>query len=412
MATAQSRSTLAGNVAALYREFGLDGVDIDWEYPGQAGNAGNGVDPQDTARFLLFLQVLRRALPAGAVLTAAAQTVPFADAQGNPGADVRAFAQVLDWVLIMNYDTWGGEFCASPVARALSLTASLRLRLRSLSPPVLPLPVFVGVAASDPPGPNAPLSDQCGNSTQPAASALAALRAWTGAGFPAAQLVLGVPSYGYVSRSSASRLRVRARASADVGPPYENRRRRAPVRQYLEWTDALALAQEARPQWRAAAGAGPMLIVNEDGNTNGGSVQFRELVRQGALSPYTPQARTTKGTVGLPAVVNATAIRTSEDASPDGSSFTTADAAAMPPPRQFAGGGGFSRRWDGCSGTPFLRSGGARQVVSYDDPASLAAKAQLAREAGMRGVNLFDVHGDTDEWDLADALRRGLALAR
>jgi hypothetical protein len=26
-------------------------------------------------------------------------------------ADVRAFADILDWALIMNYDVWGGAFC-------------------------------------------------------------------------------------------------------------------------------------------------------------------------------------------------------------------------------------------------------------------------------------------------------------
>ena len=66
--------------------------------------------------------------------------------------------------------------------------------------------------------------------------------------------------------------------------------------------------------------------------------------------------------------------------------------------------------WDACSNTPFLRSAGAQQVVAYDDPVSLEIKAQLVREAGMRGVNMFDVHGDTDDWDLTDALRRGLGL--
>ena len=45
-----------------------------------------------------------------------------------------------------------------------------------------------------------------------------------------------------------------------------------------------------------------------------------------------------------------------------------------------------------------------------DDPQSLEMKATFARYAGLRGVNLFDIHGDTDEADLADALRRGLGL--
>lgn len=71
---------------------------------------------------------------------------------------------------------------------------------------------------------------------------------------------------------------------------------------------------------------------------------------------------------------------------------------------------GFARQWDGCSNTPYLRGGSAKQVVSYDDPQSLEMKGMFAKEAGLLGVNMFDVHGDTDHWDLTDAIRRGLGL--
>ena len=40
--------------------------------------------------------------------------------------------------------------------------------------------------------------------------------------------------------------------------------------------------------------------------------------------------------------------------------------------------------------------------ILYDDPVSLEIKAQLVLQAGMLGVNMFDIHGDTDEWDLTD----------
>lgn len=65
---------------------------------------------QDSANFLFFLQELRAALPQGALITAATQVWPFADENGNPMGDVSAFAKVLDWILIMNYDIWGCEF--------------------------------------------------------------------------------------------------------------------------------------------------------------------------------------------------------------------------------------------------------------------------------------------------------------
>lgn len=50
------------------------------------------------------------------------------------------------------------------------------------------------------------LGDLCGTSTQPQASAQAAVQQWTDAGFPASKLLLGLPLYGYVSQSSSTTL--------------------------------------------------------------------------------------------------------------------------------------------------------------------------------------------------------------
>ncbi|EJF61166.1 glycoside hydrolase [Dichomitus squalens LYAD-421 SS1] len=386
--TPENRATLANNILTLYQQYGLDGIDLDWEYPGQSGNSGNGVSPADSANFLEFLRVLRDTLPPGAKITAATQTVPFAGADGSPLRDVSDFARVLDWVLIMNYDSWG---------------------------------------SSDQPGPNAPLSDACSNSTQPGASALAALRAWTAAGFPASQLVLGVPSYGYLSRSSATRLRTRAggtRASPRVyrsGRLAENGRRRREQRQgqgqkrsmqrfVWDWIDSLL----GPPVYDTDKSG---LLVNEDGGTDDGQVQFRELVRQGALAPYSSSP-------GAPAITtNSSSAPASADGTPQSATpaydgtFGGEDAALLraaiedrEPRSLFAGAHGFVREWDGCSSTPFLRAGDARQVVAYDDPVSLEMKGQLVRQARMLGVNMFDVTGDTDGWDLTDALRRGLGV--
>jgi len=70
----------------------------------------------------------------------------------------------------------------------------------------------------------------------------------------------------------------------------------------------------------------------------------------------------------------------------------------------YVGGGGFTREWDDCSGTPFLWSPSVDQVVAYDDPNSLGMKSAFAKETGMLGVNLFDISGDTTDWSLMDAI--------
>ena len=103
-----SRQTFVKNIALVYDQFHLDGIDIDWEYPAQQGDPRNYVDANDTANFLEFLSLLRGTLPQTARISAAVQTTPFADATGQPMKDVQAFTNVLDWVVIMNYDVWGG----------------------------------------------------------------------------------------------------------------------------------------------------------------------------------------------------------------------------------------------------------------------------------------------------------------
>lgn len=76
----------------------------------------------------------------------------------------------------------------------------------------------------------------------------------------------------------------------------------------------------------------------------------------------------------------------------------------------FEAAGGFTRHWDLCSSTPYLRSQFAEQIITFDDPQSLGLKAAWANDAGILGVNIFDIHGDTDDWDLVDSLRNGLGI--
>ncbi|KAF8974431.1 glycoside hydrolase [Flammula alnicola] len=298
-----SRKTFVNNIFATYKSFDLDGIDIDWEYPGRKGASGNHFDSNDSANFLLFLKLLRATLPPTARISAAVETTTFADSKGEPMVDLADFALVLDWVLLMNYDVWG---------------------------------------SSSDPGPNAPLHDACHNSTQADANAVSAFNAWTGANFPAYKLVLGLPSYGYISSSTVEHLQTRSK------PKKKKKKQRH--------SDSLT-------------------VVSQDGGSDS-QVQFRELIKQGALVAQPSTASDGNGTAE----------------------------------HTFIASGGFERRWDDCSGTPYLRSTSSGQIITYDDPESLGMKAAFAKDVGMLGVNLFDVHGDTDQWDLTDSVRKSVGL--
>lgn len=130
-----------------------------WEFPSLQGIGCNTISNQDTPNFLSFLLELR-AHPVGKklILTAAAQDSPWPDPNGNP-SDISPFARLLDHIAVMNYDIWG-----------------------PWSPSI---------------GPNAPINDTCAPPQYQQGSAVSAVRAWTAAGLPIKQIVLGVPSYGY-----------------------------------------------------------------------------------------------------------------------------------------------------------------------------------------------------------------------
>jgi len=116
MSTAENRKLFANNILEVYNTYSLDGIDIDWEYPGSVGDSGNTHSPEDTTNFLKFLGVLRATLPISAKISAAAQTIPFLGSDGDPIMDSSPFAALLDWVLIMNYDTWQCEFHAQTIS--------------------------------------------------------------------------------------------------------------------------------------------------------------------------------------------------------------------------------------------------------------------------------------------------------
>ncbi|KAG9317434.1 glycoside hydrolase superfamily [Chiua virens] len=124
---------------------------------------------------LEFFKILRRKLPPNAMISAAVQDTPFVGQDGKPMKDVSAFAPLLDLVTLMNYDIY---------------------------------------ETRQPPGPNAPLSNACADSSQPNDNAAAAYNSWTSAGFPADRIFLGVPAYGYVVQSQAGRLSARSPSRA------------------------------------------------------------------------------------------------------------------------------------------------------------------------------------------------------
>ena len=94
--TSHRRKAFAADCRRVADEFGLDGIDIDWEYPTQS-SAGISSSPDDTHNFTLLVHNLREALGTDRLLTCA--TVASARY-----IDFPACIDQLDMVNVMAYD--------------------------------------------------------------------------------------------------------------------------------------------------------------------------------------------------------------------------------------------------------------------------------------------------------------------
>ncbi|KAF9180262.1 hypothetical protein BGZ50_006357 [Haplosporangium sp. Z 11] len=155
------RKNTLGENAATPNGWDMDGIDIDWEYPGRAGAPCNTYGPQDSANYLLLLKELRDQLDLEfpnnrKLITAAVRAQPFDGTNGRPMSDVSAFATYFDWISIMAYDIHG----------AWSATTGPNAPFGTPSPPGEPFSVVQSV------------------------------RDWTAAGWPSSKLVVGTAFYG------------------------------------------------------------------------------------------------------------------------------------------------------------------------------------------------------------------------
>lgn len=149
-ASETNRKTFAADCKRVISEFGLDGIDIDWEYP-TSSSAGISSSPQDTENYTLLMRDIRAAIGKDKELT-------LASASNAAYIDFPAIMEYVDFVNIMAYDMGNAPKHNSALYRsdASGKTSSI-----------------AGWVTSD-----------------------EAVRAHLDAGIPAAKLVLGMPFYG------------------------------------------------------------------------------------------------------------------------------------------------------------------------------------------------------------------------
>lgn len=383
VSTPSNMRTFVNNIVAMAVKHKVDGVDLDWEYPGTTG-ATSDYSVSDTANFLTFLEMLRAALPVGMKrLSSCVSHNAFIGANGSPIADVRAFSAVLDNIVIMNYDVWG---------------------------------------ASPNPGPNAPLSNDCPNSMQPNANQVSSVKTWTDAGMAASKILIGVPAYGYISSSSATTLvhkrdlNNRERATALHAESSKSVHRRW----YESGTQKLATRKANAKRALALSKRQEIIFCPGDHSGKPCAGITGQDVKEIPWSPLGNGSAggggggTTSGGVFIPGF-GIGKLGNGDISSLFGNQIQwyqlLAYAVLVKSGDRFIGTNGYTRQWDRCSSTPYLYDTNRKVVITYDDPESLALKGQKAREQGIGGTIMWDIGGDSKDYVLTSAWRKGMGLS-
>ncbi|MDR0791941.1 MAG: glycoside hydrolase family 18 protein [Chitinophagaceae bacterium] len=104
-AVPENRIAFAQSVKEISRYFGIDGIDLDWEYPTIEGYPGHPYSPQDKETFTALIQRLRATMGNNFLITFAAGGFQrFLD----KAVDWKSIMPVVDWVNIMSYDLVNG----------------------------------------------------------------------------------------------------------------------------------------------------------------------------------------------------------------------------------------------------------------------------------------------------------------
>lgn len=106
--TDSSRNRFGASAARFVRDYSLDGIDIDWEYPNHPG-AGNTYRPEDVHNFTLLLECVRKHIDSLAMAEGRKDNYLLTIATGASehyaaNTELGPLSEYLDFINIMTYD--------------------------------------------------------------------------------------------------------------------------------------------------------------------------------------------------------------------------------------------------------------------------------------------------------------------
>ena len=115
---AAKRKAFVDECVAICEEYGIDGFDIDWEYPTYAAKDGdhvNGASPADWENFVTLFKEMREAMPDKILSYAASDSGKYTDNYG--------VLPYIDYINVMTYDEGNPPYHNAPLYRS-SITGS------------------------------------------------------------------------------------------------------------------------------------------------------------------------------------------------------------------------------------------------------------------------------------------------
>ncbi|KAG2352467.1 glycoside hydrolase family 18 protein, partial [Suillus spraguei] len=361
IATSENRTTFVKTLTDFVHKYKLDGIQFSWEHPGKQGVGCNIISVDDMSNYLQFLQELRKnTAEIDLTVSAAVSLEPFTDASGKPSADVSGFAQLFDYITLMNYDVWG------------------------------PWSTHVG--------PNAPLNDTCASPENRQGSAVSAIKAWTAAGMPINMIVLGVASYGHSFSVSPS-------AAFDSGS-------KTP-----DTSDQPGKRTSDQPGNRTPVEPG-MKTPDQPGRNTPNLPDSKTPDVPGTNTPGEPGRRTLAAYPAFDASKQLLGDAWDDTSSVDvcgmrhgpGGTFRfwgLVDAGFLN--KDGTPAHGIDIRYDECSQTLYAYNETSQVMISSDNPQSFAVKGNFIKETGLRGFIMWEVAGDYNDI-LLDSIREAMGV--
>ncbi|CAG8001645.1 unnamed protein product [Penicillium salamii] len=110
-ASASNRKKFANNVVHFMRQYGFDGVDLDWEYPGAGDRGGKA---RDTENYVLLLKTLKEVFDSSGNTYGLTFTAP-SSYWYLRWFDLPKMMKYADWVNVMTYDLHGVWDASDPI---------------------------------------------------------------------------------------------------------------------------------------------------------------------------------------------------------------------------------------------------------------------------------------------------------